>query len=180
MDHGEQLRQRLRGLPLQAPPIPWKQCCVHAVGGLSEVGFGESSDFLLVVSSTGRGVFNCLTGEKVARDYEDVSRSWYDPVRLTARGIGPLEARVIRLAGAAGGGLPLGTADGWSVEMLFPDWPDGMVVLNPPGMSVLIERFASSCVRLLNVDVPRAHGFSETGRSLVIAQSHSLHIYCRE
>ena len=45
-----------------APPLPWRRQSTHAIGGLMAVGFGERSDLLLVVSSQGRGVFDCTTG----------------------------------------------------------------------------------------------------------------------
>jgi hypothetical protein len=156
MDYRARLLQRLRGLPLQAPPLPWRRLCVHAVGGLTEVGFASGTDLLLVVSSTGRGVFDCATGERVARDYGGIEHDWYDPVRLTARGIGPLEGQVVRIGGLLGGGLPLTTADGWGITMVFPDWPDGFAVLEPPGSSVFVEHRAGPCCRLLDVDEPRA------------------------
>jgi hypothetical protein len=94
------------------------------VGGLTEVGFGDDSDLLLIVSSQGRGVVDCRTGERVARDRADPDDSWYDERRLLAEGIGPLEGKTIRLAGLHGGGLLNCGQQGWSVEALALDWPD--------------------------------------------------------
>src|SRR5215813_5292756 len=105
MDHLEALRRRIRTAPISNPPLPWKRLVVQAVGGLTEVGFGEDSDFLLIVSSQGRGVVDCRTGERVARDRTEPDDSWYDERRLLATGIGPLEGKAIRLAGLHGGGL---------------------------------------------------------------------------
>lgn len=57
-------RSRLRTLEVQAPPSPWYKVATYAVGGLLGVGYGEATDLLLVISSQGRSVFDCLTGEK--------------------------------------------------------------------------------------------------------------------
>src|SRR5450631_1343055 len=105
MDHLEPIRLRVRSAPVVNPPPPWKRLAVHAVGGLTEVGFAEDSDCLLVVSSQGRGVIDCRTGERVARDRGEPDGSWYDERRLRAQGIGPLDGQVVRLAGLHGGGL---------------------------------------------------------------------------
>jgi hypothetical protein len=180
MDHLARLRDRLRGLPLLPPPGPWKWVGTHPVGGLTEVGFAAGADLLLVVSHSGRGVFDGRTGERLARDPGEPDGGWYDPVRLTAIGVGPLAGASVRLAGLHGGGLPVVTPDGWSVQLAYPDWPDGMAVLEPPGKSVLVDHLAGGCVRLADLDVPRACGFSETGQSLVVAESHTLRIFTRE
>jgi hypothetical protein len=180
MDHLARLRGRLRGLPLLPPPSPWESVATHAVGGLTEVGFAAGTDLLLVVSHSGRGVFDGRTGERLARDPGEPSAEWYDPVRLSAEGVGPLAGVTVRLAGLHGGGLPVVTADGWSVQVAYPDWPDGMAVLEPPGRSVFVDHLAGGCVRFADLDVPWACGFSETGQSLVVAESHTLRIFTRE
>src|SRR5205807_821088 len=46
----------------QPPPLPWKETGHYAVGGLTEVGFDDQSELLLVVSQNGRGVFDCTSG----------------------------------------------------------------------------------------------------------------------
>lgn len=67
-DHLIPVTRRIRATPLSAPPNPWRCTGSFSVGGLIDVGFGTHSDLLMVISGTGRGVFDCLTGEKVARD----------------------------------------------------------------------------------------------------------------
>src|SRR5262245_39761512 len=53
MDHLEPLRRRIRSAPISDPPRLWKRLAVHAVGGLTEVGYADDSDLLLIVSSQG-------------------------------------------------------------------------------------------------------------------------------
>ncbi|MEU4722848.1 hypothetical protein AB0G06_24810 [Nonomuraea dietziae] len=74
------LRDRFRRAPLRPPPAPWRHLPVQKMGGITDVGFGTPSrvegltapDLLLVASSTGTGVFDCVTGQRVARDHEEI------------------------------------------------------------------------------------------------------------
>jgi hypothetical protein len=84
---------------VQVPQPPWKRLGVWAVGGLFQVGYAEDSDMLLVLSSQGRGVFDCHdANEKVARDYEE-AHDFFDPVRLVGQGLGPHDGQSVRMAG---------------------------------------------------------------------------------
>jgi len=146
---------------------------------LTEVGFRERTDLLLVVSWRGRGVFDCPTGVRVARDPTAPDDGWYDEVRLTALGIGPLHDRSIRLSGLHGGGLPARTDDGWGVTRIAPDWPLEAIVLDPPGSSALYEGHAEGCIKIAEGLGFRAFGFSETGLSLIVATSDAFELWNR-
>src|SRR5262249_51453755 len=111
---------------------PWRPHPAYAVGGLFGVGYAAGSDLLLVLSSQGRGVFDCVTGEKLARDHEE-AHDFFDPVRLIAEGFGPLAGQPVRIAGLFGGGLPLTTSDGWGLEPQARAWPTHSVFLTAPG-----------------------------------------------
>lgn len=133
MDHLEPVREKVRAAPVLKPPSPWGIKTVAAVGGLTEVGFDDSSDHLLVFSSQGRDVFDCKTGDRVARDRSvETVESWYGPDMLIGIGIGPLVGKHVRLAGLNGGGLPCLTNDGWATEKLAIDWPDEYLLLLEP------------------------------------------------
>ena len=178
-DYQAALRDRMRQIPLGEAPRPWRCVTNAAVGGLTEVGFAEGTEWLLVVSWQGRGVFDGRTGLRVARDDNPPDNSWYDGLRLVARGIGPIEDQWVRIAGLHGGGFPRITVDGWKLTQIAPDWPEESIVLEPPGGSVLIERFAKGCVRLAE-DSFRAFGFSDSGASFLLAMSHSVLIWHRD
>src|ERR1051326_6094509 len=136
---------------------PWALVNSYAVGGLASVGFAEDSDLLLVTSSDGRGLFDCISGEKIARDY-DLIPSYEEQLRLIAPGVGPLDGKIIRMAGLHGGGLPTMTKDGWSLEIVHLDWNTSFVILH--GRYFV---FATD-------EAVRAFGFSYTGNSFVIAE----------
>jgi hypothetical protein len=178
MDHLEALRQRIRSASVSDPPLPWKRLTVHAVGGLTEVGFEVDSDLLLVVSSQGRAVIDCVTGERVARDRTEPDDSWYDQRRLLAMGIGPLDRKTIRLAGLNGGGLLQGGKQGWSVDTLPLDWPHFSLLLVEPWKS--IYQSSARFTKLAVIRELRAFGFSDTGASLVIATSSDVTIFGAE
>lgn len=169
----------IRGLPLVAPPEPWKRSGAFAVGGLTDVGFAADSDILLVLSGQGRGLFNCLSGEKVARDYDDGFS--FDLMALETDGIGPLAGQIVRTAGLHGGGLAKQTSDGWSAEQLYIDWPDATLLLVEPGSWIYGKAFDKPTnYTKVHVDSEvRAWGFSPTGRSLVLATSSDLTLFCR-
>ncbi len=116
--HLRSMVDRVRASPVETPP-PWRAVGAFAVGGLTDIGFSPRSDLVLVVSGNGRGVFDCVAGERVARDPsvpKDGETDWQDCFHLDAEGIGPLAGRRVRTAGLHGGGLPRLTRDGWSVE----------------------------------------------------------------
>lgn len=77
--------------PVQDPPSPWvRRTGLWIVGGALQVGYAEDSDLLLVFSHAGRGIFDCLTGERLARDRHD-GMAAFDLTKLTVESFGPLE-----------------------------------------------------------------------------------------
>ena len=175
MDHLEPVRRRIRAALVAEPPRPWLRLATHLIGGLTEIGFAEDTDLLLVVSSQGRGVIDCLTGERVARDRREPDDSWYDERRLRAAGIGPLERQTIRLAGLHGGGLPNGGRDGWSVEAVTLEWPHHHLLLVEPWRWIYDE--SARFTKLAVESEVRAFGFSDTGSSLIIAANSEVQVY---
>jgi hypothetical protein len=157
---------------VQSVPSPWRALPAQGVGGLFQVGYAGGSDFLLVLSAQGRGIFDCLTGAKVARDSAE-AHDFFDQIRLTADGFGPLAGRSIRMAGLFGGGFPLTTADEWCLEVHAQAWPTQSVFLRAPAARKPV------CIGDDGECEMRACGFSETGRSFIIATSCELAIFTR-
>lgn len=158
---------------------PWRRLGVIAVGGLSSAGFADHSDLLLLISSAGRGVIDCISAQKVARDEDDY---YPDAGSLEADGIGPLEGQSIRMAGPAGGGLTRATHDGWGIELHPLSWPEEELFLCPPGHTMLWEPTGTAPALVKLRPLPStliAFGFSPTGKSLIIATSSDVEIYSR-
>jgi hypothetical protein len=49
----------------------WSHQRTYAIGGLENVGFFDNEDKILVLSSQGLGVIDCLAGTKVFRSEEE-------------------------------------------------------------------------------------------------------------
>lgn len=167
------------GLRPSDPPQPWRKLPAVHLGGLWQVGFGEQSDLLLLISVSGRGVVACPTGEVVARDDAEY---YADPGSLEGEGIGPLENELVRMAGISGGGLSRATSDGWSIELHPLSWPDEELIFCPPGQTMLWQAPGTDdgLFKLQPLPSPLvAFGFSPTGQTLVIATSSDLTIFYR-
>ncbi|MEV4806625.1 hypothetical protein AB0K18_42080 [Nonomuraea sp. NPDC049421] len=149
------------------PPLP--------VGGLTGVGFAphpdSGEDIILVTSHQARGVIDCVTGQRMARD-PDPDKAWPDDCTLTCEGIGPLAGTAIQISGLLGGGLHTTTTHGWSIDIVTPNWPNENILLSyegdpyrdAPGSTWWHIHREEACEI-------RAAGFSPTGRTLAIASS---------
>jgi hypothetical protein len=174
------LVERVNELKWEDPaPQPWTRND-WAVGGLTNVGFAPNSDLLLVLSSAGRGVFDTLANQKLARDRQE-SGDFEDSIHLTCYGIGPLEGQPVRMAGIWGGGLPM-EGQGWWLTLASPNWPLSSVILEPPGYSLYDNDTWMKCYKVgphAEDDDIKAAGFSETGNTFIIAMSHTLQIFTK-
>ncbi|PVZ87938.1 hypothetical protein C9426_10085 [Serratia sp. S1B] len=158
-------------------PLGWKVSASIAIGGLTEVGFSKVTHQLLVISSSGRSVIDCATGEKLARDYEEYG-DWYDSLSLTCQGIGPLEGELVTIAGMCGGGLPTNNRYGESLQRAATEWPVEDIFFCPPGKSALIEGYQEGCCRFIS-DHIRCVGFSWHGEFIISATSSDITIWQR-
>jgi hypothetical protein len=177
-EHLKPLQKKLLSLNIEEVPNPWKLVATFAVGGLRSVGFDRESEKLLVVSSQGRGVIDCLTGEKVARDYEEF---YEGETSLEAQGIGILRDRTIRMSGLFGGGLPSITEDGWQIECVTLKWPEQMLILLPPGSSLYgsVNGHPDTMTKIFEDSCIRAYGFSYTGRVFIISTTSDVTVFVR-
>jgi hypothetical protein len=166
-------------MPLSVPE-PWRAMGQVSIGGLRGVGFDEVGELLLVESSSsGKDVFDCATGERVATD-SNAGSTLEEEIRLQTSGIGPLANKTIRVCGLFGGGLPLFTLDGWGVELVHHSWPSvASLVLVPSGASLWEPTGARLCSKVAETEAPLAFGFSHTGRSLILAHTYTLEMWTR-
>jgi hypothetical protein len=180
MDHLEPFRRRVRDAQKASPPPPWRFVTSHAVGGLTEAGFADDGELILVLSWQGRGIFDGISGERISRDRNDDRSAWYGRDRLLGVGFGPLEGQTVRLAGLWGGGLPVSTNDYWRVENLTLNWPESHLLLFEPNLKQSAYSDNSQFYKLLApISEVRGFGFSYTGKSLLIATSSDLTLYAR-
>jgi len=176
--HLDPVRKVLKSLKVDAPPSPWKKLGMVAIGGLRAVGFDKASELLLVVSSSGRGVIECTTCTKLARD----DAEYYDrEEHLEAEGIGPLNDKIVRMSGILGGGLPTSTPDGWSSEVVTLEWPENDILLVEPYCSIydVLYNKPSKFKKIGSESELRACGFSFTGNTFIVASSSDIAIFGR-
>lgn len=155
-----------------------------AVGGLYEVGFSPDQDLLMVLSSQGQGIFDCIKGEKIARLHNDLE--WgdnYNDETGTITGFDVLTNIEIATFGLySADKLPKKTADEWELIATEPE-PD-----EPPFGNYLVQK-----IYLISPDKNeriyitkdaacelRAFGFSGTGNSFIVATSCDLIIWSRQ
>ncbi|MCF6523172.1 hypothetical protein [Streptomyces sp. JJ36] len=187
-DYQQHLRERLLSVPETQPPSPWRPVLRRTpVGGLLGIGFavapGTGHDLVMVVSTDGHGLFDAVTGEKIARDRDpDPGASTPDAVPdLSCPGLGPVAATRVRIAGLFGGGLHATTLDGWSLDTVSPEWPDDRVLLSARGGAPWTGRHGEGWWHVFDSHYSelRAAGFSPSGRTLAVATSSDLTLWAR-
>ncbi|EPL06708.1 hypothetical protein CF161_19659 [Pseudomonas sp. CF161] len=178
-DSLDAIRHKVAQMPLSAAPLPWRLVTEMAAGSLLEVGFDRDLPMLLVTSSAGRSVIDCHSGEKIARDYRE---GFDSDLHLETPGIGPLAGKTLRMSGINGGGLLLGTHDGWMVESVTLCWPEQHLLLLAPGSWLYGDLHDRPGVmhKLAIEREMRAFGFSPCGTILVLASNNELTIYRRD
>jgi hypothetical protein len=183
--HEQQLRERFSAAPLSPPPPPWRPSVARPIGGLLGIGFaanpGTGHDLVMAVSQGGHGVFDSVTGAVLARD-RDPDRDVAEPsgASLTCPGLGPLAGTEVRIAGLHGGGLHATTRDGWTIDVVSPQWPHQRVLLSTDGGLYhgpagrdwwLVHETTHAALRTC--------GFSPSGLTLAIATAGVLLLYTR-
>ncbi|AQZ60221.1 unnamed protein product [[Actinomadura] parvosata subsp. kistnae] len=185
-EYQQRLRRHFLAAPVVPAPDPWQQVPAGgtAVGGLLGIGFAvhpeSGRDLVMVVSSDGYGLFDAVTGEKIARDRDPGLSTPDASPDLTCPGLGPIAGMRVHIAGLYGGGLHHTTQDGWGLDVIVPEWPHERVLLSrygdiyrdPPGKGWWhIFHVVSSTFR--------AAGFSPSGRTLAVATSSDLILWTR-
>lgn len=162
----------------------WTHKNTFAIGGLENVGYAPRQDCLIVLSSQGLGIFDCISGEKIARLNNDVD--WLQSFNQDTNsiiGFDVLDKIEISTCGLYGEDhLPKATDDDWTLALSLPE-PD-----DKPFDNYLIRK-----IHLISPDKKqkilvakdgacelKAFGFSDTGQSFVVALSCEITIYSRK
>lgn len=162
----------------------WKHQNTYAIGGLENVGYANGQDLLIVLSTQGEGIFDCIKGEKIAR-LNNGSDWWndFDKETNSIKGFDILNNIEIRTFGLYGDDkLPKSTEDGWMLLTSEPEPDDSpferylvskVYLVSPDKMHKTIVAKDGACEL-------RAFGFSSTGKSFIVATSCELIIYSRD
>lgn len=187
------LRDRMLAAPVLPAPEPWRPVFASCapVGGLLGIGFAthpdshpdRGNDLVMVVSHDGHGLFDAVTGEKIARerdpDPEDATPD--STADLTCPGLGPIAGTRVRIAGLHGGGLHLTAAGGWGLEVVHPAWPHERVLLTHGSGMPHREPHGEGWWHIFNSHYSelRTVGFSPSGHTLAVATSSDLTLWTR-
>lgn len=185
-DYQQGLRDRFLAAPVAAPPPPWTPVLGDRtpIGGLLGIGFGihpgTGHDLVMVVSTAGHGLFDAATGERIARDRDpDPKTSAPDgSADLTCPGLGSLEGTHVQIAGLFGGGLHSTSGNGWSLDVVAPEWPNERVLLSADG-GILRGEPGGSWWHIFHSthSTLRTAGFSPSGHTLAVATSSDLTLW---
>lgn len=176
LENKKRLMKMINRISCNEQLLGWKKLGKYAVGGLLEIGFSRQQELLLVISSQGRGVFDCRTGEKIFRCHEE---SYDNPNEqsLKSLGIGPLAEELIDLVGIYGGGLPTINKHGDSLISIAPNWPKTDIIFCEHYGSIYNENTCKHCTVLASEYEIRAYGFSWQGNVLIYATSDGFTLY---
>ena len=175
-ENRKRLVELLGHIELNKNPDGWRHLTSIAVGGLLTIGFSKNGPYILVVSSAGRGLIDCDTGEKIARDEEPYKG--LDDYHLFCRGIGPIENELVQLCGFNGGGLPQSNTAGETIELVAPNWPEYDLILCQNNKNALVPGDQGEC-NIIYTEHVRAFGFSWCGNYIAGACSSDLDIWKR-
>ncbi len=162
----------------------WQQKIVYAIGGLQNVGYVTGEDVLIVLSLQGAGIIDCLSGARLARNNKENWQEKFNEKNATVIGFDFLTDVVIKTHGLFGGdSLYKRSLDGWRLSrknsysifrfLRLKSSKREIVYLHSPNMKESkVVHDASTCEL-------RAYGFSDTGKSFIIASSCELVIYRR-
>ncbi|WP_371616617.1 hypothetical protein [Streptomyces sp. NBC_00454] len=188
-EYQQQLRERYLAAAVVAAPEPWRPVLDREtpIGGLLGIGFAvhpdSGHDLVMVVSSDGHGLFDAVTGEKIARDRDpDPDTSTPDAAPdLTCPGLGPIEGARVHIAGLFGGGLHRTAPDGWTLDVVSPEWPHDRVILSAYGGAPYKGPAGGAWWHVFHSQYSelRATGFSPSGRTLAVATSSDLTLWTR-
>jgi hypothetical protein len=149
----------------------WELVRIIAVSGLVNVGFVPNSNLIIVVSHNGRGIFDCSTGEKIARSYDEIW-GFFDDQTGEVKGFDLLADQTIQTHGLFGrDNLSKTTKDGWRLEKLEKDNFDQIILVSPVQDKLIVGD--DEVVEI------KAFGFAENEQFFVIAMGSDLTIYQR-
>ncbi|WP_298514788.1 hypothetical protein [uncultured Kordia sp.] len=161
----------------------WEKRNMWAIGGLREIGFKPNSDLLMVLSSQGRGVFDCIKDEKIARDHFDYYAEKWDSDLGIVEGIGILKNENIKCGGfEAPDILKKETEDHWIIEIkseIRPNWQQKELKAD---VMYLQNRKTKESIEIavFHYGIDRSYGFSDTGNSFVVGTASDITIWNRK
>ena len=158
----------------------WIYIGFQPVGGLREIGFIGSSNFLMILGGRGRTIFDCLTSTKYARNKSDYySEKWNSNTGLI-EGFEEFENITVECGGYEYKDIVAKkSSDNWDMIIKPEKKFDYKNELADAEVLYLRNRIQKKeyPIHTYHNGIDRSYGFSPSGETLVIAQSHGIYFW---
>ncbi len=176
------LLEKARSLHPDKPPPPWDTRIVVAGGGIIAAGWDSQENVLLISFGGGISLTEARTGKRLMRDRNtDHALSWLSIADQTFTL--PGSKTPIPVFGLYGGDGIYTSPDWWTIEFIYPWWPQEAVVLCEPGAKGTGSEHYFDQRHLLDLSgiaPENLHGgFSRSGQHLMIFSSSGAVVFSR-
>jgi hypothetical protein len=180
-EHERAILRDALSLEESSPPHPWRRAAFLAGGGLIAAGW-DMAENVLLVSHSGFSVAT-PSGLQLVRD-RDTERAYKALSTDSLTFEVPGHNQTVRVFGTNGGDGSHVAADGWSVEVVQPQWPRARVILRPPAGPGAGQRSYFEGATRLGLEGLDLHdwlrtGFSPSGTNLLVVSSSGCIIFSR-
>jgi len=154
----------------------WVRIGFQPVGGLREVGFIGKSDYLLILGTGGRTVFDCSSAVKYARDRFDYYNESWDSNTGIIEGFDEFRGQQIICGGFEYKDvIQKSTSDNWATEIRVEERYDYRKELKRAEVLYLKHQDLREIeVEKFHYGITRSFGFSPTGNSFIITESDGV------
>lgn len=176
-DYQLKYRNEILSLNLEEPFEPWKITTEINFEGLFACGWTQSNDIVLV--AYGGYEVRTVQGELVYSDYNQLSYDLMSKDNLSFK----IRDEKIKIFGLYGGNGNLVSSSGWKLELVYPNWPNGVVLMRRPNKSGETLDFWEGC-KLLKVNsldyTGLKCGFSNDENSFIISGSNGIEVFSKK
>lgn len=156
----------------------WIKIGFQPVGGLREVGFIKDTDYLMVLGSGGRTVFNCNDSTKYARNRDDYYYDSWNSDTGVVKGFDEFEGLDVICGGFEYKDVLLKrSSTGWQTVKRRENRLNYKGELYDPEVLYLKNERTNEEIEVHNTDFSRAYGFSPTFKSFIVGTSHGIYFW---
>lgn len=158
----------------------WIKIGFQPVRGLREIGFIKDTDYLMVLGSGGRTVFNCNDSTKYARNRDDYYyESWNSDTGIV-KGFDEFDGLNVICGGYEYKDVLLKRSPiGWRTLKRRENRLSYKGELYDPEVLFLKNEKTNEEIEVHNTDFSRAFGFSPTFKSFIVGTSHGIYFWKR-
>jgi hypothetical protein len=169
----EKILEQARSMVPGQPPKPWRHNVFIHVGGLQACGW-DMKENLVIISSNGYSI-NTADGNRLVRDMD--YETTFDAITSDSlKFVIPATQEKIDIFGLMAGGGIYVAPDLWRLQIVYPWWPKGVVLLKSPASRGYLE---GQMIDSGSIDGWLHCGFSPSGQHFIIFGSAGLYWFSR-